>query len=196
MDELKSSFDRAMERVEGMGKLSPEEMRERKEAEYTPAGRAITERYLEHGHEQLFTEEVGKHGGDEGGIVRRAALVRLVEAIGLTSYETSERALKGVIALAGENAAEDVNGIIEGMAELFKEFGENLQVKYVSEKESIEKEDRELLHQLRISGSALGEMNMATSEAWGEAYRELAAPFRERLEVLKQELTAAVVDNW
>ncbi len=195
MDELKSAFDRAMERVERVGKLSPEEMRERKEAEFTPAGRAIAERYLEHGHEKLFGEEIGKHGGEEGAIVKRAALGRLVESIDLTSYDTAEKAMKGVLALSGESDAGEVNGIIESMVGLFKEFGEELQSKYVIEKEGIEGEERELLHQLRISGSAVGEMNMAASESWGRAYREFSAPFRERLEALKKGLVRAAVDN-
>ena len=195
MDELKSAFDRAMERVEQVGKLSPEELRERKEAECIPAGRAIAERYLEHGHDQLFGEEIGKHGGEEGVIVRRAALGRLVEAIDLTSYETAERAMKGVLALAGESDAGGVNGVIESMVNLFKEFGEELQRKYNSEKERIEDEESELLHRLRISGSAVGEITMATSESWGRTYREFSAAFRERLETLKEKLVREAVDN-
>ncbi len=199
MDELKSAFDRAMERVEQVGKLSPEEMRERREAEYTPAGRAIAERYLEHGHENLFREEVNKHVGDEGDIISRAALVRLVESIDLTSYETAERAMKGVLALAGESDAGGFNGIIAGiidsMVGLFKEFGEELQHKYNSEKEGVEGEERGLLHRLRISGSAVGEMNMAASETWGAVYRDFSASFRERLEALKKELVREAVDN-
>jgi len=195
MDELKSAFDRAMERVERVGKLSPEEMRERKEAECIPVGHAIAERYLEHGHESLFKEEVNKHVGDDGNIVSRAALVRLAESIDLTSYETAERAMKGVLALAGESGAGEVSGIIDSMVDLFKEFGEQLQHKYNSEKERIEDEERELLHRLRISGSAVGEMNMAASEAWGAVYRDFSASFRERLEVLKKELVREAVDN-
>jgi len=196
MDDLKSAFDRAMERVEQVGRLSPEEMRERKELEFTPAGRAIAERYLEHGHEQLFGEEIAKHGGEEGAIVKRAAIGRLVESIDLTSYDTAERAMKGVLGLTGGGDDQAVNGIIEGMAHLFKEFGEELQLRYNSDKESIEGEERELLHQLRIAGSAVGEMNMAASESWGKAYRAFSAPFRERLDALKQDLVRAAVDNW
>jgi hypothetical protein len=195
MDELKSAFDRAMERVEQVGKLSPEEMRERRESGYAPVGRAIAERYLEHGHEQLLVEEVGKHGGEEGTIVRRAALGRLVESIDLTSYDTAERAMKGVLFLTGGGEDQEINRIIEDMARLFKEFGEELQRKYGSEKDSIEGEERELLHQLRISGSAVGDINMATSESWGKAYREFSTPFRERLEALKQDLVRTAVDN-
>lgn len=196
MDELKSAYDRAMERAERVGKLSPEEMRERKEADYAPAGRAIAERYVEHGHEQLFKEEIGKHGGEEGAIVKRAALASLIQAIDLTSYDTAERAMKGVLALAGGGDDQEVNGIVESMAHLFKDFGEELQRKYVSDKESIENDERELLHQLRISGSAVGGINLAASESWGRAYREFSAPFKKRLDGLKQSLVSAAVDNW
>ena len=48
--------------------------------------------------------------------------------------------------------------------------------------------ERELLHQLRISGSAIGAINMAASQAWGKVYREFSSPFEKRLETLKGEL--------
>jgi len=178
MDELKSAFDRAMERAERVGELSPEEMRERKEAEFTPAGRAVAERYLEHGHESLFLEDVNKHAGDEGDIIKRAALVRLVESIALSDYEMAERAMKGVLALSGE-----VGGIIESMLGLFQDFGEKVQRKYSSERGKLDAEERELLHQMRISGSAVGQINLAASESWGRIYREFSAPFVERLDI-------------
>jgi len=190
MDELKSAFDRAMERAERVGELSPEEMRERKEAEFTPAGRAVAERYLEHGHESLFLEDVNKHAGDEGDIIKRAALVRLVESIALSDYEMAERAMKGVLALSGE-----VGGIIESMLGLFQDFGEKVQRKYSSERGKLDAEERELLHQMRISGSAVGQINLAASESWGRIYREFSAPFVERLEALKAELVRKAVDN-
>lgn len=190
MDELKSAFDRAMERAERVGELSPEEMRERKEAEFTPVGRAVAERYLEHGHESLFVEDVNKHAGDEGDIIKRAALVRLVESIALSDYEMAERAMKGVLTLSGE-----VGGIIESMLGLFQDFGEEVQRKYSSERGKLDAEERELLHQMRISGSAVGQINLAASESWGRIYREFSAPFVERLEALKAELVRKAVDN-
>jgi len=195
MDELKSAFDRAMERAERVGELSPEEMRERKEAEFTPVGRAVAERYLEHGHESLFVEDVNKHAGDEGDIIKRAALVRLVESIALSDYEMAEWAMKGVLALSGEGGAGEVGGIIESMLGLFQDFGEEVQRKYSSERGKLDAEERELLHQMRISGSAVGQINLAASESWGRIYREFSAPFVERLEALKAELVRKAVDN-
>lgn len=195
MDELKSAFDRAMERAERMGKLSPEEMRERKEAEFIPAGRAIAERYLEHGHENLFVEDVDKHAGDEGDIISRAAMGRLVESIDLTGYEAAERAMKGVLALSGEGDTGEVGGIIENMLGLFRDFGEEVQHKYSSEQGKLDAQEREMLHQMRISGSAVGQINLAASESWGRTYRQMALPFVERLEALKADLVCKAVDN-
>jgi hypothetical protein len=192
MGEMKSAFDRAMERADKMGKLSPEEMRQREEAEYLPVGRAIAERYLNHGNEQLFKEEVDKHAGERRGIVVRAALKGLVEAVSLTGYERTEKALNGVLALVGDGHGEAVNGKIGDITGLLAEFSQELERKYGEEQEQIEKSERELLHQLRISGSAVGSINMATSQAWGKIYREFSSPFEKRLEMLKGELLKAV----
>ena len=41
--ELKSAYEKAMERAERLGKLSPEEMRETKRVEFEPVGRALAE---------------------------------------------------------------------------------------------------------------------------------------------------------
>jgi hypothetical protein len=188
MEEMKSAFDRAMERADKMGKLSPEEMRQRQEEEYLPVGRAIAERYLNHGHEQLFKEEVDKHDGERRGIVVRAALTGLVEAVSLTGYERTEKALNGVLALIGDGRVDAVNSVIGGITGLLAEFSQELERKYGEEQERIEKSERELLHQLRISGSAVGSINMAASQAWGKVYREFSFTFEERLEQLRGEL--------
>jgi hypothetical protein len=189
MGEMKSAFDRAMERADKMGKLSPEEMRQRQEADYLPVGWAIAERYLNHGHEQLFKEEVDKHDGERRGIVVRAALGGLGAAVSLTGYERTEKALNGVLALIGDNVRLNVvNSVIGDITGLLAEFGQELERKYGEEQEQIEKSERELLHQLRISGSAIGAINMAASQAWGKVYREFSSTFEERLERLKGEL--------
>jgi hypothetical protein len=192
MGEMKSAFDRAMERAGKMGKLSAEEMRQRVEAEYLPVGRAIAERYLDHGHEQLFKEEVDKHDGERRGIMVRAALKGLVEAVSLTGYERTEKALNGVLTLTDDGRGEVVRGKIGDITGLLAEFGQELERKYGEEQEQIEKSERELLHQLRISGSAVGSINMAASQAWGKVYREFSSPFEERLETLKGELLKAL----
>jgi hypothetical protein len=185
MGEMKSAFEKALEKAEKLGKLSPEEMRERREEEYAPIGRAIADRYLGHGHNGILEEEANRYSGDEKGIVIRAALWRLGEAMGLESDEVTERAMAGMLTLRGE---EKIGEISERIRSLLREYREAKRQKYEEEKEDIERRERELLHQLRISGSAVGEINLRASEAWERISRELLSPFDERLNELKQEL--------
>ncbi len=46
----------------------------------------------------------------------------------------------------------------------------------------------ELLDELAISGSAIGEVKLGDSEAWEEIQEELSSRFDNRLQELKQEL--------
>jgi len=188
MGEMKSAFEKALEKAEKLGKLSPEEMRERKEAEYAPIGRAIAERYLGHGHKQILKEEVRGYSGDEQGIVSGAVLSRLAEAIDLASdefFEKTEKALNGLLTLKGKG---QIGEISERIKSLLGEFRDAQQQRYESEKERIEKGEKELLHQLRISGSAVGAVNLKAGESWAAISQELYSQFNERLAALKREL--------
>jgi hypothetical protein len=186
MGEMKSALERALEKAEKLGKLSPEEIREREKAKYTPIGRAIAERYLGHGHKQLLKEEVGRYSGDLKGIVTSAALSRLVEAIDLASGDLVERALYGLLTLKGKGRIGEVDGRIKS---LLGEFRDAQQERYEMEKERIEKGDMGLLHQLRISGSAIGAINLKASESWATISREISLQFNQRLDALKRELS-------
>lgn len=184
MGEMKSAFEKALEKAEKLGKLSPEEMREQKEEECAPIGRAIADRYLGHGHKPILEEEVNRYSGDEKGIVLRAALSRLGEAIGLES-EVTERAIAGMLTLMGE---EKIGETSEKIKNLIEEYREAKGQKYEEEKEHIERWERELLHQMRVSGSAVGEINLRASEEWQGISQELLSKFNGRLEELKQGL--------
>ena len=185
MGEMKSAFEKALEKADKIGKLSPEEMREREEAEYTPIGRAIAERFLGHGHKQILKEEVERYSSDENGIVVRAALSLLVKSIDLTSRDLIERSLDGLLTLKGK---ERIGGTVDRIRILFSEFQEKREQEYEREKENIDKSERELLHQLRVTGSAVGPINPKASESLDLVYEQLNSRFNERLETLKQEL--------
>jgi len=185
MDEMKSAFDRALERAERLGKLSPEEAKRRKEEEYTPVGRALVDRYLGHGYVQFLEEEANRFGGEEKDIVRKAALSRLVEAIDLGNYEASERAMEGVLALGGGKLIGEVRQQIK---DLLAEYEKAEEAGYEEQRGEVERQERELLHQLRISGSAVGEINLEASETWREFSREIYSQFDQRLQQLKEQL--------
>jgi hypothetical protein len=185
MGEMKSAFEKALEKVDKLGKLSPDEMREREEAEYTPIGRAIAERFLGHGHKRILKEELERYRGDENGIVVRAILSRLFEAIDLSRGDLIERLLGGLLTIKGK---ERIGATIDRIRILFTEFEEEREQEYEREKGNIQKSERELLHQLRITGSAVGAINPKASESLSIVYEQFNSRFNERLEALKQKL--------
>jgi hypothetical protein len=185
MSEMKSALEKALERAERLGRLSPDEVKERRRAEYTPIGRAVADRYLGHGHGGIFIEELNAYGGEEKDIVIGAALSRLGEAIELGNYEVTERAIEGILALKGRD---EVGGIGEEIRSLLKEYKLAENERYKGRKEEIERKGRELLHQLRISGSAVAGINLEASETWKEMAQELYARFDQRLQELKEKL--------
>lgn len=186
MSEMKSAFEKALEKAEKLGKLSAEEMRQQKEEEYTPVGRAIADRYLGHGHSSILEEELNRYGGDEKAIVVRTALSRLEEAISLESDEIAEKAIAGVLSLKGTDRIGEIG---ERLTALLQEYREAKQAKYEQEKEHVERREREVLHQLRISGSAVGDINLKTSKEWARTSQELLSQFDVRLDELKRELS-------
>ncbi len=187
MGEMKSAFERAWERAEGLGKLSAEEIGRRKEEEFAPVGRGLAGRYLEHGYAEILIEGLSKYGGEEGEIVVKAALSRLVQAIELENGEITTRALEGIAALKGE---EEPRQIAERIRGICREYVEARNQRMEQERKQIERDEREVLHQLRISGDAVGDINLRTSASWADIAHELHSQYDEMLRQFKQELGA------
>ena len=185
MGDMKSAFERALERAEGLGELTPQEIRERKEEEFSLIGQGLAQRYLEHGHLDVLQEGVDKYGDEEKKIVTKAALSSLVAAIEIANYEIAMRAMEGILTLKG-------NGLIREIAEkvgaIFQEYEQAKEQRYEKEKGQLQREEREIFHQLRISGSAIDELNLEVSAAWDRACAELGSQFGDRLHQIKEEL--------
>ena len=58
------------------------------------------------------------------------------------------------------------------------------------ERKQIERDEREVLHQLRISGDAVGDINLRTSAAWADIAHELHSQYDVMLRQFKRELGA------
>ena len=78
--------------------------------------------------------------------------------------------------------------VTESIKGLLQEFRGVKQQRYEIEKEGIEKEGRELLHRLRIAGSAVGTINLGSSETWEVLSAEIESQFSQGLEALKRDL--------
>lgn len=182
---MKSALEKALERAEKLGHLSPEERQKVKEEEYSTIGQGIAHRYLKQGDKAVLKRQVERYEGEEGQIVSRAVFSALLDKIELDEEETTARAMEGLAALQ--------QGVAEALGKVRRLLAEYQQVKLKAldkGKGLAAKAIREELHRLRISGSAVGEVNLKVSPAWDELVERFQPRFREQLTSLKQELEA------
>jgi inosine/xanthosine triphosphate pyrophosphatase family protein len=189
MGEMKSALERALERAEQLGKLSPEEMRKKREEEYITIGEGLAKRYLEHGYVGIFTEQINNYSSEGKSIVTKSALSTLVQSVGLEDSDLTKRALQGI---PGLRSSKQIENTCQEIEDILGEYYQAKQQQQEKEKATIEKSVREALHRRRISGSAVGEINAQTSEAWKEIVDELQSQFDGRLDELKKSLAEAL----
>ncbi len=195
MGELKSAFERAMEKAGKLGSLSSEEMKKQEEQRLSTVGRAIADKYLNHGHAQVLKDDIEKFRADEKDVVSRGARLGLAESISFDKGMTAEaldRVAAGLLTLATGN-----KGVIEELISKVRGLLEELEVEldrtYSNEFGRIESDKRGLLHELGISGSAIAGINVEGSSAWEQIENDLRLQYNTKLEPLRRELSQAVV---
>lgn len=179
--EIKSAWEIAQEKAEKLGKLSAEEIRKQRQEKGNSVGKALAEKYLVKPDLSELTEALNNYKGEEGKIVRQAAVTRLVEAVELKSGGRLKDVSQSLLALLPE---EGVLAVLKEIERLFEEYRQAEQ----TVKQQIDKAGREILHQLRISGTAISGINPQAKEEWRKVLDEFARPFTERLSQLKKEL--------
>jgi len=180
--EIKSAWEIALEKVERLGSLSPEERRQQKEKEFSSIGQILAGKYLAGlGLWQLETE-LDKYRAEEKGLVQKSLASNLIQTIELGNRDRLQRVTEAILALKqGDSAITSIRSEIE---QLFQEYEEEAQ----KESREIDKSAREVLHQLRISGSAIGAINPGVLPELRQNLNRLAQPYEERLEGLKTKL--------
>jgi hypothetical protein len=181
--EIKSAWELAMEKVDRLGKLSPEELRKQKEDRCGAIGRGLAERYLSGMALRDVKLELDKHKGEERGLVSEALASRLIDAIELGDAERLSKVIEGVSELKLKNR-EGLAGVRSEIEQLFGEYPETEQKK----RRELETAARGVLHQLRISGSAIGGVNPEVVPEWKNELDKIAQPYRERLDGMKARL--------
>jgi len=181
MGEIKSAWEIAREKTAKLGKLSQEEQQKQKQDECHLVGKSLTERYLSQHDTQFLKTELSKHDSRDKELISQATLHQLVESIDLRKDSTLERISQGIFSLAKTEA---VTEALSKIKELFLEYH---QVKKDKGQE-IEEAGREILHQLRISGTAIDQINPQAKEEWQGKLDEVAQPFEKRLNTLKQNI--------
>ncbi len=186
---MKSALEKALERAEKLGRLSSEERRRAKEEEYSAIGQGIAHRYLQEGDKASLKRQVEQYEAEEKQIVSRAVISVLLDQIELDSEEAAVRAVEGLAAFEPDEGMALVLGRIRGLLAEYQqaklkalEKGKSLAAKAI----------REELHRLRISGSAVGEVNLKVSPAWDKLLGSFRSQFNEQLSGLKQELKSCL----
>ncbi len=183
MGEIKSAWELAMEKVDKLGKLSPEEMRRQKEDRCRAIGEGLAEKYLAGAPLRDLKLDLDKYKGEDRGHVEAAVASRLTASIELGDAERVSRVFEGLSAVdAGSRETQpDIRAEIEA---LFGEYREADQKR----RREVDTAARGVLHQLRISGSAIGSVNPEVVPEWKSELDKIARPFRVRLDDIKARL--------
>lgn len=200
MSDLKSAWEIAQEKADRLGRLSAEELQQQREEACRESGRGIAQRFIDSPDAVDLEAEIGKHGEEERALVKGAVVKRLAEALELGSEPPTgaraagqgqsdtaslrlEKTVDAIAALEPERGA-----IVEQIRSLIQEYV--AAAGKTPRKQEIEKKGRDTLHRLRISGTAVGDINVEAAAQWQQSWQELSQAFAARLDNLKQELLA------
>ena len=183
MGDIKSAWEIAMAKAEKLGKLSPEELKKQRDEKYALIGKVLADKYLGGLGLWQLEVELEKYSVPEREEVKRALAGKLAQAIDLGNNERLSKVMESIAYF--ERGAE-IKKIKDEIEQLFQEYQQAEQ----QEKERMDGEAKEILHRLRISGSAIGAINPKAIDEWQQGIEKLAQPYKERLEQLKQKLIA------
>ena len=173
MGEMKSAREIAQERANRLGKLSREEERKQKEQECCQIAQGIVQSYLDSPGAEDIAARLDKYQGEERELILAAVVGLLTGAVTLDGGGRVEKAARGMVAL--EPGTQPVVGRMMDLLAEYHQAGERT-------RKEVEERAKGLLHQLRISGTAIGEINIKTSPQ-----RQRAA-LEQQLDALKEEI--------
>ena len=180
MGELKSAWEIAQEKANRLGKLSTEEREQQARQRQRKIGHALAQKWLDSSQTLDMIAELNKHEERERGTIKRAVIEHLVEAIEFTAPQ-GINSVKKIIEVISSLEPE-LQPKAEEMGHLVQEYEEAEQ----KIRQELESDYRETLHQLRISGTAVGAINIEADHKWQAARQELVEAFTPRLNDLKQ----------
>ena len=221
MGELKSAWEIAQEKANRLGKLSAEEEEQQRKQRYRQIGQGVAQKWLDNPETLSLTTELNKHPEEEQELIKRAILSHLLQAVDLkgrsgTSPDPTSYGRSGEV--KGDSRSGEVKGdnrsggvylrlekilqeiaslepeshpITEGITKLIQEY----EVAGRKTRQELESKTRETLHQLRISGTAVSDINIEATPQWQQAQQHLLEALEPRLNSLKQELAKIKMTN-
>jgi len=192
MGEIKSAFEKAMEKVEKIGEASEEELMKWK---YTPEGQRLAVEYLK--EECNLTAELGKYGEETKRFVIKGAQEVLLRSIGLPLNEfakkNSRRAMEAIKALKRDKAS--VENVYSKMRRIFAHYEQEGEQQRRQAYEML-KQDFQLKIQQAIQqqiGVPAGvkidvERQPQFQEEWRRILAQMDSQYQKLLEEYKQEI--------
>jgi len=195
MGEMKSAYERAMERAGKLGSLSPEEMKKQEEERLLTIGRAIAGKYIEHGSTQILVGDIEKLKAEDRVLVSKGARLGLAGSLSFdkgVTLEAVDRVVEGLTALVSDKKGA-IDELIGSVKKLLEELEAELDSTYSKEYSHLESERRVLLQGLGISGSAVASVNVEGSSVWQQIESRIRLEYNAKLEPLKKKLSQTVV---
>ena len=180
MGEIRSAWEIAMDKVKGLGKLSSEELQRRKAEEFISKGKMLADKYLRGLDLWQLEVELSEYDGEDRDLICQSVISSLVKEIKLEGHPDIDRVLVALAFLKGEDrTSEDFKRNLTG---LLREYSQMVE----SRREVVEREERKLMQQLGISGTAIADINPRGGIKGREVGEKVVHPYQERLEELKQ----------
>lgn len=192
MGEIKSAFEKAMERVEKIGEASEEELMKWK---YTPEGQRLAVEYLK--EECNLTAELGKYKEEEKRFVAQGAEEVLLRSIGLPKNELAKknnrRAMEAIKALKRDKAS--VENVYSKMRRIFSHYEQEGEQQRRQTYEMLKQDFQSKIQQAiqQQTGVPAGvkidvERQPQFQEEWRRILAQLDSQYQKLLEEYKQEI--------
>jgi hypothetical protein len=182
MGELKSAWEVAQERANRLGKLSAEEKEQQQRQGYRQIGHALAEKWMDGSQRLDVTAELGKYEEKDRDVIKQAMIEHLVEVIGFEDTQVADNVRRIIQAIS--SLSPELQPRAEEMGQLVQEY----ELAEQGIRQELEGSYRATLHQLRISGTAVGTINIETNPQWQLARHGLVESLTPRLNALKQAL--------
>lgn len=165
-----------------MGKLSAQEKEAQERQTYRQIGQALAQKLMDGSPGLDVAAELSKYAEKGREAIKRAMIEHLVEAIEFA-------AAKGIDSVKG--TIEAINSLKPELQPRAQEVSQLIQEYELAQqkiRQELEGNTRETLHQLRISGTAVGAINIEDNPQWQLARQGLVESLVPRLNALKQAL--------
>jgi len=179
MGDIKSAWEIAQERANRLGRLSAEEQKQQKEQECRQIAAGIAQNYFDSSETQDIATMLDKYSGEEKTLIESALFGLLTEAITFDSQSRAEKAVRAIVTL--EPKAQPIVGRMIDLLTEYHQAGERIRT-------GVESGAKEVLHRLRISGSAIGGINIEGSPQQQQDWQRFRAPLEQQLDALKRDL--------